>query len=292
MAFRPGRAGSLLYVALVYVLGVALAWWVFHAVDATPWIAMVVGLLASTAVTYAATLHSDNGSVFDAWWSVMPPVVALFFTGLSEAEQLTARQVAVHTVVWFWAVRLTLNWARTWPGLDHEDWRYVDLAERAPLPKWAVRLLAVELFPAAIVALGCLPLYPALAQGGAGFGWLDGVALFVGIAAVSIELLADEQMHAFAHHKQPGELLDRGLWRYSRHPNYFGEIGFWLSLLLFALSAAPAWWWTGVGVLAMVLMFVFASVPMLDDRSRARRPDFDAYAARTSAIVPWPPRSG
>ena len=84
---------------------------------------------------------------------------------------------------------------------------------------------------AAIVALGCLPLYPALAQGGAGFGWLDGVALFVGIAAVSIELLADEQMHAFAHHKQPGEL--------SRL--FFRAAGFLICVLVGILTAISAW---------------------------------------------------
>jgi steroid 5-alpha reductase family enzyme len=288
--FRPGRAGSLAYIACVYVLAVALAWWVFHAVDAPPLLAMALGLLASTSVTYAFTLHADNGSVFDAWWSVMPPFAALYMTGLSGHAELTPRQVALHAVVWFWAVRLTVNWARGWSGLDHEDWRYVQLARQWPLPRWAVRLLAVEIFPALIVTLGCLPLYPALALGDDGFGWLDGLALAIGIAAVATELVADEQLHSFARTRQPGELLDRGLWRYARHPNYFGEIAFWVSLWLFGLSAAPGWWWTGVGVLAMIGMFVSASVPMLDERSRERRPGFAAYAARTRAIVPWPRR--
>jgi len=86
--------------------------------------------------------------------------------------------------------------------------------------------------------------------------------------------------------------MNLGLWRYSRHPNYFGEILFWWSVWLFGLAANPAWFWTVVGPLAIVVMFLAASIPMLDDRSRERRPLFSEYADRTSALIPWPPRPG
>jgi steroid 5-alpha reductase family enzyme len=155
-----------------------------------------------------------------------------------------------------------------------------------------VYLTAVEGFPTIVVWLGCLSLYPALALGDAGFGWLDGVATCVGIAAVAIELAADEQMRAFAATKQPGEIMQRGLWRHARHPNYLGEIGFWVSLWLFAVSAAPGVWWVAVGPIAMIALFLGASIPLLDERSAARRPGFAAYAARTRALIPWPRRTG
>jgi len=287
---RPGRARSFGFILGAYVVAVGLAWLVFELVPWEPQWAMVAGLLASVAVTFAAALHTRNGSVFDAWWSVMPPVAALWFTGLSQGAELSARQVAVHTVVWFWAVRLTANWARGWSGLDHEDWRYVDMVEKWPLPAWLVRLVPVMLAPAAFVAAGCLPLYPALALGSAGFGFLDGVALALGLAGTSLELVADEQMRVFAVRKRPGDVMRDGLWRWSRHPNYLGEILFWISLWLFALAAAPAWWWTGVGALAILALFVFASIPLLDERSRERRPGFAEYAARTPALIPRRPR--
>jgi steroid 5-alpha reductase family enzyme len=289
MPFRPGRAGSFGYIGLVYALAVAAAWWAFHAAPGHPLVAMALGLLAATGVTYVFTLVAENGSVFDAWWSVLPPFAALFFSGLSPAAELSARQLAVHVVVWCWAVRLTANWARGWPGLHHEDWRYQDLLQSWPLPRWAVYALWVEGFPTLIVILGCLTLYPALTLGDASFGALEALALLVGLAGVAFELVADEQLHSFARTRQPGALLDWGLWRYSRHPNYFGEILFWVSLWLFGVSAVPVFWWTGIGALGMIAMFVFASVPMLDERSAARRPGFATYAARTSALVPWPP---
>jgi steroid 5-alpha reductase family enzyme len=294
-SFGLARAGSFAVIAGVYAVAVSAAWLVFQrAGDAGghPVAAMALGLAASTGVTWLATRVFDNGSVFDPWWSVLPPVVAAYFTSLSPHADATPRQVAVHAVVWFWAARLTLNWARGWSGLLHEDWRYALLDRTLPLPRWAVQLVAVEGFPTAIVTLGCISLHPALALGDARFHPLDAVALAVGLASVWIEAVADEQLHAFARTKRPGQILDTGLWRFSRHPNYFGEIGFWVSLWLFALSAAPGFAWAAAGPLAMIAMFVFASVPLLDARSRERRPGFDAYAARTSALVPWPPRRG
>ena len=288
-AFTEGKVGSLVYVAAVYVVAVAVAWWVFHVV-ASPWAAIVLGLFAATLVCFAGTLPVNNGSVFDPYWSVLPPVLAVHLSTL--APEITARAVAVHVVVWAWAIRLTLNWARSFPGLHHEDFRYVSLYASAPLPRWAVQLLLVEAAPTLQVVLGCLPLYPALVLGGAGFGWLDGVALAVGLAATTIELVADEQMRRFARTSLPGAHMECGLWRYSRHPNYFGEILFWISLWLFAVAAAPAAWWTGVGAVAMIAMFVFASIPMMETRSLERRPGYAAYAARTSALLPWPPKAG
>jgi steroid 5-alpha reductase family enzyme len=183
---------------------------------------------------------------------------------------------------------LTSNWARDWPGLAHEDWRYLRLYEQGPKP--LVSLGAVHVFPAVIVFLGSLPMVPALVWGTRAVGVLDWVALVIGLGAVALEFVADEQMRRFARVKQPGAVMDRGLWRYSRHPNYFGEILFWWSLWLFGLAADPAWWWTVIGPIAIVAMFLTASIPLLDERSRDRRPAFDAYARRTSVLVPWPPR--
>lgn len=290
MAFRPDRAGSFLYIAAVYALAIAAAWAVWALFDGPPPWGLLAGLAAATAVTFAAALHADNGSVFDAWWSVLPPFAALWLTGLSESDALTPRQLAVHAVVWFWAFRLTTNWAVGWTGLAHEDWRYVDLKQRWPVPRWVVYLVAVEGVPTMFVWLGCLSLYPALALGDDSFGVLDGLALCVGLGAVAIELAADEQMRAFAAKKLPGDVMDRGLWRFSRHPNYFGEISFWVSLWLFAVAAAPGVWWVVIGPVAMIGLFLGASIPMLDERSAARRPAYAEYARRTSALIPWPPR--
>jgi steroid 5-alpha reductase family enzyme len=288
---RPAtRAGSFVFVACVYALAVAAAYWGFQRPGLSPIGALGVGFAASMGVTYLGTLLSDNGSVFDAWWSVLPPVAAVFFVSLGPGDAVTPRQVAVLAVVFFWAVRLTANWARSWPGLAHEDWRYAQLEARTPLPRWAIQLLAVQAFPTVLVTTGCLALVPALALGDGAMHALDWLALALGLGSVALELAADEQMHAFALTKQPGDLMDRGLWRHARHPNYLGEIGFWTSLWLFACAASPAHWWTAIGPAAMLAMFVLASIPLLDARSRERRPAFAEYERRTRMLLPLPRR--
>lgn len=286
---RLGQAGGLAIVTGAYVTAVGAAWVAAEVVGPDqPVLALGLGYLVSALVIYGWSLALDNGSMFDAWWSVLPPVAAVWLAGAATSAVPDGRVVLVLVVVGVWAIRLTSNWARDWPGLDHEDWRYLDLYTKGPKP--LISLGAVHLFPAFVVFLGSLPMVPALVWGDRPLGAFDGLAVVIGLSAAVIEFVADEQMRRFGRVKTPGAVMDQGLWRYSRHPNYFGEILFWWSLWLFAVASDPAWWWTVIGPVAMVVMFLAASIPMLDERSRARRPGFGAYADGTSALVPWPTR--
>ena len=286
---RLGRGGSLAVVAIAYVTALAAGLFVAEAYGADrPVLALGLGYLASALVIWVWSMSVDNGSMFDAWWSVLPPMAATWLAVHHGADAPTARVVIVLVVVWVWGVRLTSNWARDWPGLGHEDWRYLDLYTK--LPKPLISLLGVHVFPATVVFLGSIPLVPALVWGNGSFGVFDIAALALGVAASVIEFVADEQMRRFRRTKQLGEVMDRGLWKWSRHPNYFGEISFWWALWIAGLGGAPEWWWTIVGPLAMMAMFLLASIPMLDARSAQRRPDFADYAARTRALLPLPRR--
>jgi steroid 5-alpha reductase family enzyme len=243
--------------------------------------------LVATIVVFAFSMRWRNGSVYDPYWSVVPPLIALYWVANAEAA-LGLRQVVVTTLVFAWGIRLTGNWVRGWPGLHHEDWRYGELY-RTPLPKWAVSLVAIHLLPTVIVLLGCLALVPALAVGDDPWGMLDSVALLVTAGAVLVETVADEQLRRFARTRAPGDIMRDGLWAWSRHPNYFGELSFWWGLSLFGLAADASAWWTVVGPLAMTAMFVFASIPMLDRRSLARRPGYAEHMQRVAALVPRRP---
>ena len=282
----PDRAASFGWIALVYAVACGVAWLVMASLAARPVLAMGAGMLASVAVTYGASLWLRNGSVFDPWWSVLPPVVVLQLVAA-----WTPLTVACVLVVFTWAVRLTLNWAVAWPGLHHEDWRYAILYERSPLPRWLTMLLAVDLVPALFVFAGSLPLVPALQRGGE-LGLLGALATALGLGAAGLELAADEQRRAFAL-ARPGALMDVGLWAWCRHPNYLGEILFWLSLWLFGVAADPrAFWWTALGPLAIVALFLGASIPLIEERNAARRPGWAEYVARTPRLLPRAPRRG
>jgi len=262
------------FLAVVNVLGRDDSWW-----------SMAAGFLASTAVLFVVSQLVGSASTFDPWWSVMPPVAAIWLAVGSDHVDATRRWLVVACVV-VWGVRLTWNWARSWPGLHHEDWRYVDMYASAKVPRWLVSLVAVHLMPTVIVALACLPLVAALTNVGIEFGTLDVVATVFTAGAIALELVADNQLRRFNRTKAAGELMTTGLWGRSRHPNYLGEIGFWWGLWLFALAGSVDAAWTLVGPLEITVMFVVVSIPLAERRSAAHRLDWFAYAERTPALIP------
>jgi steroid 5-alpha reductase family enzyme len=287
-----GRAIAL--VVLAYVVAGAAALAVYRRLaGAHPLEAAAAADFAATVVVFAFSYFFDNSSFYDPYWSVAPPLIGLYWAGLPlGAGASVARQAMVLALVTAWAVRLTYNWLRGWTGLHHEDWRYVDMRAQSGRAYWVVSFLGIHLVPTIIVFLGCLSLYPALSTGTHAVGWLDLLAFVVTAAAILIETTADQQLRRFrATAPAPGSTLASGLWAYSRHPNYFGEALFWWGLFFFGVAADPAtWWWTIAGPLAVTLMFLFISIPMIDRRMLARRPDYAARMAHVSALVLWPPR--
>lgn len=280
-------------VAGAYVVAGAAATVVAVALDGRhPITVALVADLVATVVVFVAAMLVANSSLYDPYWSVVPPVVAIAWAAQAPdlGDGAMLRQVLVIGVVLLWAVRLTGNWMVGWHGLRQEDWRYVDMrvstAGRAPW--WLVSLLGVMVVPTVIVFVGMLPLWPAVADSDRGFNALDIVALLVGLVAVALEFVADNQMRAFARDPaNRGRTVDVGLWRRSRHPNYLGEILFWVSVWLFGLAANPSWWWTIAGPLVMIALFEGVSIPMMESRSAQRRGDYADYQRTVPRLVPF-----
>lgn len=283
---RPAAFGV---VVLTYLAAGTAAWLVAVAVPAGhPIQAALVADVAATLTVFALSVAFANASLYDPYWSVAPPVIALAWAVWSGGHGVGLRQVVVLVLVTAWAVRLTTNWALGWPGLFHEDWRYVQLREgRGRVPWWVVNLGGIQLMPTLVVFAGMVSVWPAVTAGGRAFGLLDVVATVFTATAVVLEATADVQLRRFAADPaHRGEVADVGLWRHVRHPNYLGEICFWWGLWLFALAAAPRWWPAVIGPLVMVVLFVAASVPLMDKRSLRRRPGYAAYMRRVPALLP------
>jgi steroid 5-alpha reductase family enzyme len=250
-----------------------------------PYADLIVGYGVSVAFLYVASQIVGNGSTFDAWWSVMPPAMAIWFAvTIDDTSDVRRWLVAICALAW--GLRLTANWSIGWPGLHHEDWRYVKLYADAPMPRWLVSFTSVHLFPLVVVTLGSLPMVAAASIPGRDVGVLDIVAVIVTLTGVALEHFADVDLRRFNRTKQPGDVLDIGLWSRSRHPNYLGEMLWWWGLFLFGLAADPGSWWTGVGALAMTVMFLAASIPFAEKRSQERRPGWSEYCERTPLLIP------
>ena len=290
---RPARRRGFLICLAAYAAagGVAsLVGWLASPLHPL-WTAALADL-AATVTVFLFSLAFDNSSLYDPYWSVIPPFLALFWlvaAGAAGADGLPVRQWLVGGLLLAWAVRLTFNWVRRWRGLRHEDWRYADY-RRFGAAYWPVSFAGFHLLPTIIVFLGCLALWPALAAGGHAFGALDAVAAAVTAVAIALETTADRQLVRFLRTAGAQRVMDRGLWSLSRHPNYFGEVLFWWGLWLFGLAASPAWWWTVVGPLAMTALFLGISVPMMERHLAARHPGYGEQARRRSAFLPWFPR--
>lgn len=262
--------------------GVLAGAWAASA-GASALVTAAVADVAATVAIFAASLIFRNASFYDAYWSVVPPVLFAFWVWAGSGWDL--RTALAMLVVLAWAVRLTANWARGWEGLDHEDWRYLDLREKSGAAYPLVNFLGIHFFPTVMVFLGCLPLW-ALTRSYEPANWLDGLAFIVGLGSVYLSWVADEALRRFrAQRADASKLLADGIWARCRHPNYLGEIGFWFALAGFGLAAGAGIWVT-VGAFAMLGMFVFITIPMIDNRMLARKPAYADYHARTPMLIP------
>lgn len=285
------RTGSLLRVLAVYLLALAAGGAV--AVATAGWGVLESAALADVAATLVVFLGSrwyDNTSLYDAYWSVAPPFLLLWFLvhpGGAGVELPsggnTLRLLLLGGPLLAWALRLTWNWARGWHGLHEEDWRYADFRRLGWL-YWPLSLFGLHLFPTVQVFLGMVPAAWAAREASppGALAWL-GAAVVTG--AVVLQGVADEQLRRFVARGEKGAVLREGLWARSRHPNYLGEIGVWLGVLLAGLDAgAPPW--PAAGFVAITAMFVFVSIPLMERRQLAKRPGYQRVVDEVPMLLP------
>jgi steroid 5-alpha reductase family enzyme len=283
---RDSRAAGVVISAATYLVAFAAAVAVVKAVGPLhPLLEVGLGTLTATVVVFAVSVATDNSSVYDPYWSLQPLAIAGYY--LWTGRGVGPRDVLVTVLVFLYALRLTANFYRGWPGLSKEDFRYEEFRRRTGRLHWPVSFFGIHLFPTVMVYLGCLPLY-AVAWAPAGpLRWLDALAALVVAGAIALAFVADEQLRGFRRDpRNRGQSIRTGLWARSRHPNYLGEICTWWGLWVFALAAGAGWWWTGVGALAITVMFVVVSVPMMEKRALASRAGYADYRRSTPMLLP------
>jgi steroid 5-alpha reductase family enzyme len=293
---RPSvsRTSSLALVGVAYAMALVAGWiTLLFAPIEDPILLTLAADIVATLVIFGWSMAYDNSSFYDAYWSVIPIAIVLYWIQIAAPGAQAIRMSLMFFVVFVWGYRLTFNWARGWTGLDHEDWRYVGFRERFPSFYWPISFGGIHFFPTLIVYAGLVAAWPVFSLDSRAVGWIDALALATGIAGITFEWLADRQLRAFVTGpKEAGETLRTGLWRYSRHPNYLGEVLIWWSFYLFGLAANPSWAkWAIAAPLAMTGMFLFVSIPLLEKRSLARRPGYQRVIDETSMLIPLPPRT-
>ncbi len=255
----------------------------------SPLLVAAIADVAATAVVFAFSVRHDNSSLYDPYWSVAPIPIAAYWAAAGLGNPV--RRALILLLVCAWGVRLTWNCLERWRSLAHEDFRYVEIRARTGRAYWPASFFSIHLAPTAWVFLGLLPLFPALSDAGRGLGVLDLVASGVTAAAIAVEAVADLELRRFLRARRDATgVLATGLWAWSRHPNYLGEILFWWGLWIFGLAADRAWAWTAAGAVAITLLFALVSVPWMDRRMLARHLAWTERMRTTPALVPWPRR--
>ncbi|MFJ4716469.1 DUF1295 domain-containing protein [Streptomyces sp. NPDC088785] len=264
--------------------------------SACPWAEFAVGLgwsaAAASAVllsTFAVALRKGLHRIVDVAWGLGFTAVALVSFAASAGSGDTGRRVLVTVLTAVWGVRLAVHIARR--GRGHgEDPRYERLLAKAPGSRNLYALRMVYLLQGALVWLVSLPVQAAGYVPGpmSGFAWAGGALWAVGMV---FEAVGDAQLARFkADPAARGRIMDRGLWRYTRHPNYFGDFCVWWGLFLLTCDAPAAAAVSVVSPLVMTLLLTKGSGKRLLEQHMAGRPGYTEYVARTSGFFPWPPR--
>ena len=240
-------------------------------------------------VTWLMSLVYHDASLVDRIWGL------LFMAGAWAAALTvgfeTPRTILLLILVSVWAIRLSfyLTW-RNWG--EGEDYRYRDMRQKRPGSFASWSLVWVFGLQGALALFIGLPLTVAIAMpGDSALGLLDALGVLLFIIGFLFESIGDYQLARFkSNPANKGKVMDSGVWRYTRHPNYFGDATLWWGMFLVA-AATPWGWFTVLSPLAMTALIIKVSgVAMLERTITERRPEYRAYIERTSAFIPWPPK--
>ncbi|MHA1191016.1 MAG: DUF1295 domain-containing protein [Promethearchaeota archaeon] len=248
---------------------------------------ILIADISATLIIFVFSIFIKNVSLYDPYWSIAPPIIIFFYYFNPVASHYDLlRQTIVLILVCAWSIRLTFNWVRQWRGLNHEDWRYTERREKKSF--WFINLFGLQLMPTLLVYLGCLSFYPVMFEETNLFGVIDIIAIIITSGAIIIESIADIQSLNFRKKREsPEQFIKTGLWSFSRHPNYFGEVMFWWGLFLFSFASNPSLWGFIIGPISITILFVGISIPLMEKRNIRTKPSYEKYKEQVSALIPW-----
>jgi steroid 5-alpha reductase family enzyme len=250
-------------------------------------IALICNLLISGLVWAVSAVRLNLG-LADRAWSLLILLSALIFA--ASVPPISSQLIAMLMICTLWAFRLSLFITkRSWG--QPEDRRYAEMRARNQPNFTYTSLYVVFELQAALAWLIAMPFMAVAAAQltETAWSWLDYLGIGLATFGLIFEAIADTQMAAFkAKASEKNSVMQAGLWRYSRHPNYFGESCVWWGFGLMALSSGG--WWALLSPLLITFLLLRVSGINLQEKDVASRSStYSSYVRRTSAFVPWPP---
>ncbi len=278
---KNNRVFSFVAISIIYAISIASGIFSYLFLPFAPWLNLLLADVIATIVTFVFSVIFNNASVYDPYWSVQPIVIVLVF---ALYYPLDAYKIILIFVIGLWAIRLTANWAYTFKSLNHQDWRYSMLKEKTGNLYPIINLLGIHLFPTLVVYACTYPavhlITSAIPQNG-----LTYLPLLISLLGIFLQFVSDVQMQKFRNNKNGQTFIRTGLWKYSRHPNYLGEILMWWGVGLTAFFALNYACYFLLGALINNIMFILISVPLADGR-QSKKEGFKEYKKQTRMFLP------
>ena len=243
----------------------------------------------ATVVVWIFGIFLKTASIYDPYWSIQTPAIMLSL--MFYYNNFSVGSILYFIVVMYWSIRLTGNFIITFDDIRYIDWRYVDIKKKTGKFYQIVNLLGINLMPTVLVFLASIPAFLYVVNY-VEFSFIHIIGFVVMIIATTIELISDLNMHKF--HKirnSRSEIINLGLWKYSRHPNYLGEIMFWYGVLFVYWFSNFNEWYIIFGAIGINLLFVSISIPLAERKMAIYKDNFEEYKRSRRMLIPIPFKS-
>ena len=277
---KQNRSLSFVIIIFIYLLAILTGLLVYKALNFDWWLNLLLADVAATILTFIFSLILRNSSVYDAYWSVQPIVILL---ALSIGKSLGLLQILLLIAVCYWGIRLTANWAYNFTDFTYQDWRYVMLKEKTGIFYPFINFTGIHMVPTIVVYFCTIPAaYAILNNSKANIASI--ICILVSIFAATMQGIADIQMHKYRKNRTT-PFNRNGLWKYSRHPNYLGEILMWWGIGFAVVVTNFELWWLLLGPLLNTILFLSTSIPLAEKR-QSRKEGFTEYKKETRYLLP------
>ena len=281
---------GLIALAIVYILAAAIGVVAFMLLDryyTNDLLNILIADVLATIFVWACGLLLKTASTYDPYWSVQ--TIIIYFFLLIRYQNFNLGTILLLSAIALYSIRLTTNFIIGFDSLKYVDWRYKMLKEKSGPLYQLVNLFGICMFPTLVVYSASIPAFLYARMGS--FSWFNLIGIGVILLGTLLELISDIQMKKFIKQRTSREeVINIGLWKYSRHPNYLGEILIWFGVGLVFIVSFPQYWYFFLGAILNFLMFLFISIPMEENHMKEYKKDIDKYIKTTSALLLLPRR--
>jgi len=289
MKINKAKIAGIVFMFSFYLLAYGIGFFLTYLTLSTA--PLIIQLLVfdviATLIIWLISLIIKNSSVYDPYWSLTPMILIIYLMIINFLNLNLYHFILIGAFL-SWSLRLTINWMTTFEDRHWEDWRYQMFRQNNSPWMWhIINFFGIQMMPTLLVFAAFLPLVFIL-QGSATIWTL--IASFIIFSGFLLQFFSDIHIHKFLRETKEKKVCEVGLWYYSRHPNYLGELLIWIGVFGALMLIDPSYYFLGAGMIMMILLFEFISIPMMEKRQLQRRKDYARYQKTTSRLIPLPKR--